>query len=156
MRLAAALACFVCLAEGFAQSNTALDAIVYPPLARAAQAQGDVLIQGGTVVSGHPLLREAALRGVALLNLPAPQGALLFHFILVDAVLSTRTIEKGDPFDRFFLRILGIPVTKKIRECTESPATNRIDSTKEPIEVWVYGKAHCFATVNYAGTLARS
>jgi|HubBroStandDraft_6_1064221.scaffolds.fasta_scaffold3062813_1 hypothetical protein len=33
MRLAGALACFVCLAEGFAQSNAALDAIRYPRLA---------------------------------------------------------------------------------------------------------------------------
>jgi hypothetical protein len=76
MRFATILVCFLCLGEGFAQNNAALDAIIYPPLTRAARIQGDVLIRGGTVVSGPPLLRNAALRGVDLLNLPAPQASV--------------------------------------------------------------------------------
>lgn len=66
MRLATALAFFVCLADGFAQTIATLDEIRYPPLAAAAQVQGDVLISGGHVIMGHPLLREAALRGIGL------------------------------------------------------------------------------------------
>jgi hypothetical protein len=125
-------------------------------LAAAAQVQGDVLISGGTVVSGPPLLREAARRGVDLLNF-RDQNAVQFHFILIDVVLSTRTIKKGDALDRMFLRILRIPVTKNIQECGENPASapaNRLDSTKNPIEVWVYGKARCLQTqTSYTGTL---
>jgi hypothetical protein len=106
-------------------------------------------------ISGPPLLRGATPRGVDLLNLPVPQGGVLFHFTLVGAVRSTRTIKNGDPLDRLFVRALEIPVTREIQECTEGPnaPANRIDSAKDPIEVWVYGKAHCFATVDYAGTL---
>src|SRR5580692_8516922 len=47
MRLAAALACFVCL--GFAQSSATVDAIRYPRLAEFAVVQGDVLMSGGKV-----------------------------------------------------------------------------------------------------------
>jgi hypothetical protein len=149
MRLATTLACFVYLADGFAQSNAALDAIIYPPLARAARIQGDVLIRGRNVFSGPPLLRDAALRGVDLLNPPAPQGGLLVHFILVETIQSTRTetIKRGDAFDQFFLRLLRIPVVKKveIHGCISNPNVppNRLDSTKDPLEVWVYGQARC-------------
>jgi hypothetical protein len=143
MRLATALACVVCLGTGFAQSGATLDAIRYPPLAAAARVQGDVLISGGKVISGPPLLRETALQ------LHAPQTEVLIHFILIDAILSTRTetIQRGDALDRFFLRLLRIPTVKKtkIQVCTEgaNPPANRIDSAKEPIEAWVYGKARC-------------
>ena len=137
MRLATALACFVCLGTGFAQT------IRYPPLAAAARVQGDVLISSGKVISGPPLLRETALQ------LHAPQTDALVHFVLIDVVLSTKveTIKKGDAFDRFFLRLLRIPTTRKIETqvCTQAPnaPANRIDSAKEPIEAWVYGKARC-------------
>jgi hypothetical protein len=137
MRLAIALACFVCLGTGFAQT------IRYPRLAEFAVVQGDVLVSGGKVISGPPLLRETALQ------FHAPQTEILFHFILSDAVLSTRieTVKKGDAVSRFFLRLFGISATKKIeiRECTDGadPPANRIDSTKDPIEVWVYGKTRC-------------
>jgi hypothetical protein len=105
MRLATALASLVCLADGFAQSSATLDAIRYPPLAAAASVHGDVLISGGNVVSGPPLLREAALRSVDLLNIRAPGATILVHFDLRDIVLSTRTetIQKSDALDRFFL-----------------------------------------------------
>jgi hypothetical protein len=157
MRLATALLYVVCVADGFAQNSGTLDAIRYPPLAATARVKGDVLIAGGNVVAGSPLLAQTALRGV--LNIRAPGANILFHFILSDIVLSTRTetIKKGDAFDRFFLRLLRIPDVKKIeiRECTEGPnaRANRIDSTKDPIEVWVYGKEPC-PTVT--GTLERS
>jgi hypothetical protein len=157
MRLATAVACLVCLADGFAQSSATLDAIRYPPLAAAAQVQGDVLVSGGNVVTGPTLLREAARQ------LHAQQTGVLIHFILIDVVLSTKveTIQKGDAVDRFFLRLFRISATKKVevQVCTESanPPANRIDSTKDPIEVWVYGKARCIETqASYTGTLDRS
>jgi hypothetical protein len=161
MRLAIPLACLVGLAGGFAQSNANLDAIRYPPLAAAAKVQGDVLISGGNVVTGPPLLREAALRSIDLLNFRALQTGVVVHFVLVGTVESTgtETIKKGDAFDRFFLRLFGIPTVKKIEihQCVQNPnvLANRIDSAKDPIEVRVYGKVHC-PTVNYAGTLDRS
>jgi len=121
MRLATALACLVCLADGFAQSSVTLDAIRYPPVA-AARVHGDVLIQGGNVVSGHPLLREAALRCVGLPSTRAPEATIPVHFTLVDTVQlnKTETVSKGDAFDRFFLRLVGIPTVKKIEihECS--------------------------------------
>jgi hypothetical protein len=160
MRFVAALACFVCLARGFAQTPATLDALRYPPLAAAAQVQGDVLVSGGIVVTGHPLLREAALRGIDLLNVRAPQTGVLFHFMLVKPIESTRTetTNRGDGLDRFFLRLLRISTVNRraIYECIESsnvPA-NRIDSTKDPIEVWAYGKGHCLMV--QTGTLERS
>jgi hypothetical protein len=52
MRLVTALACFVSLVDGFAQSIVTLDAIRYPPVAAAAHVRGDVLISDGNVVSG--------------------------------------------------------------------------------------------------------
>jgi hypothetical protein len=163
MRFAGALACFVCRAEGFAQSNASLDAIRYPPIAAAARIQGDVLISGGNAVTGSPLLRETALRGIDVLNFRAPQSDVLVHFILVETIQSTRTeaIKRGDAFDQFFLRLLGVPTVKKIeiRVCTEGPhaPANRIDSTRDPIEVWVYGNTPCIETnASYTGTLARS
>jgi hypothetical protein len=141
MRLAAALAYFACL--GFAQSGATLDAIRYPLLAEFAEVQGDVLVSAGKVISGPPLLRETALQ------LHAPQTEILFHFILSDAVLSTRieTIKKGDALGRFSLRLFRMSATKKIeiRQCTDgaNPPDNRIDSTKNPLEVWIYGKTRC-------------
>lgn len=156
MRLATALAYFGCL--GFAQSSATLDAIRYPPLAAAVRIHGDVLVSAGSADTGDPLLREAALRGIDLLNFRALQTSVLFHFILVENVQSTRTqvAKKGDAFDRFFLKVLRISTVKKvaIHECAEGPnaPANRIDSTKDPIEVWVYGNVPC-VTVDYAGTL---
>lgn len=161
MTLAIILACFVCFADGFAQSNAALDAIRYPPVAVAARVQGDVLTRGGTVVTGSPLLAQAALRTIGLLNARSSTATILVHFILIDTVQlnKTETVKKGDAFDRFFPRLLRIPVVKKIetQECTEGPnaPANRIDSTKDPIEVWAYGKRQC-PTVNYTGTIKRS
>jgi hypothetical protein len=149
MRLATALFYVACLADGFAQSSTTLDAIRYPPLAAAARVRGDVLISGGKFISGPPLLAEAGLQGADLLNIRASGATVLIHFVLVDAIELTRTetIKKGDALDRLFLRLLRISTVKKrgIYECYENPnvPANRIDSTKDPIEVWVYGKARC-------------
>jgi hypothetical protein len=137
MRLATALACFVCL--GFAQNSANLDSIHYPPLAVAAGVHGDVLISGGNAVSGPPLLRETARRGADLLNLQAPRTDVLFHFIPNDIIRRVETINKGNAFDRFFLRLFRMPTTKKIEynDCAAPPGS-RVDSTKHPIEVWIY------------------
>jgi hypothetical protein len=149
MRLATTLACLVCLADGFAQSSATFDAIRYPPLATAARVKGDVLISDGKVISGPPLLAQTALRSIDLLNIRASGATVLVHFVLIDVVLSSKveTIEKGDAFDRFFLRLLRISTVKKIETqvCTQGPnaPANRIDSTRDPIDVWVYGKAPC-------------
>jgi hypothetical protein len=149
MRLGIPFACLVCLGNSFAQSSATLDAIRYNPLAAAARIKGDVLISGGNAVTGPPLLRGIALRDIDVLNFRVLQTDVLFHFILSDIVLSTRieTIKKGDAFGRFFLRLFGIPTTRKIatQVCTEGPdpPANRIDSTRDPVEVWVYGKARC-------------
>jgi hypothetical protein len=154
MRLVIALAYFVGL--GFAQSSATLDAIRYPPLAVAARIKGDVLISGGNVVTGPPLLRAAALRGIDLLNLRVLQTDVLFHFIPNDIVPRVETFKKGNAFGRFFLRLFGLPAMKKIviYGCSAPPA-NRMDSTKDPIEVWVY-QAPCVLSTDYAGTLDRS
>ena len=115
VRLTTPIACLVCLADSLAQDGATLDAIRFPPLAAVAQVQGDVLVSGGNVITGHPLLREAALRGIDLLSFRAPETDVLFHFILVKAIESTRTetIKKGDALDRFFLRLLRITTVKK-------------------------------------------
>jgi hypothetical protein len=152
MRLAAVLACLVCVAEGFPQNAPNLDAVRYPALAAAVRVHGDVLISGGTFVSGPPLLREAALRTTGLLNAGPSTATAMVHFVLSGVILSkrTETIQKGDVFDRFFLRLLRIPTAKKIETqvCTEGPKApaNRIDSAKNPVEVWIYGNAPCIET----------
>ena len=61
------------------------------------------------------------------------------------------TVKKGDAFDRLILRVLGFKTEKTIKEkeCIDTePPENRIDSTKAPIEVWVYHRSLCHAMVS--------
>ena len=69
---------------------------LYPPLARAAQVQGTVVVkvvvEGGKVqstkvVSGHPMLSDAAKSNLAtwkLFPLPAQTFAVTYHYELND------------------------------------------------------------------------
>lgn len=113
-----------------------------------------MVIAGGKVVSGHPLLVPAALEGMKILNLSDPDKQVIYHFILIDPVPVTRTetVSKGDAFDRLILKFLGIKTEKvvQIHDCVAdpNPPKNRVDSEKTPIEVWVYGAIGCLQVVN--------
>ncbi len=150
-RLATAMASMVLFAgAGLAQVKE----IRYPPLAAAAWVQGDVRLSSGpagvVLLSGHPLLVQAAMAGMkAIVALSErTEVEVIFHFSLIDPVREvTVTVRRGDAFDRLFLRLLGYKTEKTITEkrCFASPEVpdNRIDATRAPIEIWVYASARC-------------
>jgi len=146
--------CFAAIA-GFAQEDREIEA-VYPPLARQARIQGDVRLNSGpeglTVISGHPLLVPPSLDSLKKLGkVWTTETDVVYHFILVETSsrLVRETVRRGDAVDRLFLRILGMKTTKVIEryECIQSPAPpTRIDMSRRPVEVWVYGPLFCLQT----------
>ncbi len=129
--------------------------IRYPPLAAAAQVQGDVRLHSGpegiVLISGPPLLAQAAIFGMRALGSVSERGEVevVFHFSLSKTTMRefTTTVKIGDAFDRFILRALGLKTERTVREkrCaanTDLPE-NRIDFAKTPIEVWVYESSRC-------------
>jgi hypothetical protein len=130
----------------------------YPPLAATAQVQGDVHLRfrSGTlsVLSGHPLLVEAAIQNTKMLG-ALPVGTdvdLVYHFILVVATTSVPipvNVKRGNAFQRAVLRIFGRKTEKVVVEyqCQEgSPPASHLDGSATNIEVWVYGGTHCLQT----------
>src|ERR1039457_7033160 len=109
-KLATAMASlFLFAGAGLVQDEAALTsrvrAIRYPPLAAAAQVQGDVRLRsgpGGVVpIIGPPLLVQAAvvsLKGLGKLS-ERSEVEVVFHFSLIDPVREvTVTVKKGDAF----------------------------------------------------------
>ena len=147
---------FLFVGTGLAQVKQ----IRYPPLAAAARVQGDVRLRSGpegvVLIGGPPLLVQAAMEGVKSLGRLSDLGdtEVVFHYSLVEPSVHEVTVrvKKGHAFDRLFLRVLGFKTEKTVkeRECvdTEPPPENRIDSTKAPIEVWVYHRNLCHAMVS--------
>jgi hypothetical protein len=157
MKFGAALASLFLLAgAGLAQ----VTAIRYPPFAAAARVQGDVRLRSGpdgvVPISGPPLLVQAAIVGIkALGQLPERSAVdVVFHFSLIEPSVREVAVgvKKGNAFDRLILRALGFKTEKTMieKECVIDPGPlpgNRIDSTKAPIEVWIYGRRLC-PTIN--------
>ncbi len=143
---------FAALAEDNSEIVSKVEAVRYAPLARQARIQGEVRLhlgeKGVEVISGHPLLAQTAMQSFKDLGV----ADAVYHFSLVDSTvqITSRTVQRGDAFDRLILRALRIKTEKIVRgpdECVETPApTNRIDLTKNPVEIWIYGSVPCLET----------
>lgn len=90
----------------------------YPPIARSAIIQGDVLFEvsdsGPRLVSGHPILAPAAQKNLETWTLPRlERGRYLisYHFVLLRE--SKRVaVPIGDMLDRLFLRVFHAPTER--------------------------------------------
>jgi hypothetical protein len=147
------IACFFSIGlPALAQDNSEIvwkgEPVIYPVLGRLTRTQGDVRLllgpKGVEVISGHPLLVPAAMQGFKDLG----EFDVIFHFSLVDPTIriASRTVQRGDAFDRLILRALRIKTEKIVREpeCVETdPPKNRIDFAKDPVEIWIYGSRAC-------------
>lgn len=154
MRLAIIACIFSIGAAALAQDNAEIvskvEAVKYPPLPRQARIQGDVQLHPGPkgveVISGHPLLAETAMQSLKDLGkLSATEVDVIYHFNIVDGdvriIMTSRTVQKGDAFYRLILRALGMKTEKVIKEpvsVVDLPK-NRIDLSKNPVEIWIYG-----------------
>ena len=131
---------------------SSVEAMRFPRLPRMARIQGDVRLHSGsdriTLVSGHPLLDQAAIDNLKEIGqLIEGKSEVLYHFVLVDEAeirVTKTTVKRGNRFERIILRAF-LMKTEKVVESTDSNdenpprQKNRIDFTKDPIEVWVYG-----------------
>ena len=149
--------CFCCiglLAQDNLAITTKVEAWKYPNLARQARIQGDVRLQFRSgvpgVTSGHPLLAPSALENLKSLGELPDAANVVYHFVLLESTVEvTRTtVKKGDAFDRFFLRLLRIRTERTVEETkcvsdADSAPKNRIDLTRNPVEVWIYGVVPC-------------
>lgn len=158
MKLITITGIFLCGIGVLAQDNPGITAKVeswkYPNLARQARIQGDVRLQFRSgvpsVTSGHPLLAPNALENLKSLGDLSEAANVVYHFVLVDSTVEvTRTtVKKGDAFDRLFLRLFRIRTDRVVEEtqCVSDSASapkNRIDLTRNPVEVWIYGVVPC-------------
>ncbi len=136
--------------------------IRYPPLAEAARIQGDVHVAFNagvvTLVSGHPVLAQTALKSARALGSiqSATNLDMAYHFILVDTatVPTSTTAQRGNAFERSILRILGLKTEKVVvtYSCQEGvPPPNEIKIAGGIVEVWIDGTPRCF--MPDAGTL---
>src|SRR5579859_1476012 len=79
-----------------------VEAVKYPPLAKAARIQGDVHLhigpKGVEFVSGHPLFAPVAVDNLKELR-KVSEGEVIYHFVLVDDTatrLTIPTVQKSD------------------------------------------------------------
>lgn len=99
----------------------------YPPIARSAQIQGDVIFQvsasGARVIAGYPLLAKAAQVNLETWTLPPFEGGnylVWYHFRLDEPGTKTETELIGSRFNRLFLRLFGAPTKKVVVVCDDS------------------------------------
>ena len=127
----------------------AQDGIRYPPLAKQARIQGDVVISHGTVVSGHPILVPAALQGLPSLGLAHGDENVVFHFVVRDAGfwLRPQVVRSGSAFERFIWRLLGTKtgytIEYEVYGCGGPSGPSYVDYSGAQIEVWVYAPTTC-------------
>jgi len=91
------------------------------------------------------LLIPAATKNLADIGkLSAKEADVIYHFSLVEptARITTRTAPRSDAFGRIILRLLRI----KTERVETPPPANRIDLTKNPVEIWIYGSGACLTT----------
>jgi len=142
---------FAALAQDNAEIVSKVEAVIYPVLGRLTRTEGDVRLhlglKGAEVISGHPLLVPTAAQSFKDLGV----ADAVYHFDLVDPTIRivSRTVQRGDAFDRLILRALRIKTEKIVQEpeCVETdPPTNKIDPAKSPVEIWIYGSGACPTT----------
>ena len=134
-----------------------LESVRYPPIARQARIQGDVRLlckpNGVAPIAGHPLLVSSVIENLkGLEKIQAGDVEVIYHFALVDPMVisKSKVVRKGDAFDRLILRILHLKTERVVEEydCVEDPnqPRNRADTSRSPIEVWIYGAIPCLQT----------
>lgn len=104
----------------------------YPPIARSARIQGDVIFQVGAtdvdLIVGNALLASAAQANLQTWDLPPlkdGQYLVRYHFSFSGRPGTKPQVEPvGDPFDRFFLRLFHTPTTKVVQVCDNAPPTD--------------------------------
>jgi len=121
-------------AQEIVQPN--LDGFKYPVLARSARIQGTVEFvvksAGIQLVSGHPILAAAAKSNLEKWSVPYASDTPLsvtYIFHLTNGEQITEVDEPiGDRFDRFFLRIFHLSVTRRVKRysCIESKDHQRV------------------------------
>lgn len=138
----------------------------YPPLAEQARVQGVVHLSSRsgmlTMISGHSVFAQTAVasaKSVASIRGEA-NFELTYHFVLADiaptTVVTTRTVQRGNAFERVVLRMFGRKTEKVIREeqCQAGvPPPNDLKISGANIEVWIYGRTFC-VEVNAATLVA--
>jgi hypothetical protein len=114
-------AAFTMTAQEIVQPN--LEGLKYPALAKSASIQGIIQFvvnsDGIRLVSGHPMLVAAAksnLEKWAQTHVSDIPLSVSYSFRLADP----KFIEVDEPildkFDRFFLRLFHLPVTRRVKE----------------------------------------
>ena len=114
-----------------------LDGLKYPVIAKSARIQGTVQFiiksAGIQLVSGHPMLAAAAKSNLEKWAVPYTKSTPLsvtyvFRLTIPDDIPIEVEEPIGDRFDRFFLRLLHLPVTRRIKKyaCTESRESSPI------------------------------
>ena len=115
-------------AQELVQPN--LDGLKYPVIAKSARIQGSVQYvvksDGIQLVSGHPMLAAAAKSNLEKWAMPHAIGTPLsvtyvFRLTIPDDIPIEVDEPIGDQFDRLFLRLLHLPVTRRVKKytCTE-------------------------------------
>src|SRR5262249_30687829 len=139
------------LAQEDSKLASKIEAVRFPPLARQARIQGDIRLRSGpdgvTLVTGHPILAPVAVANLKELGkLSEIEIEVIYHFVFAaepDFRVTRLVVKKGNRFERVILHALMMKTEKIVEgtECTENPnrLKNRIDLTKNPIEVWIYG-----------------
>lgn len=139
-----------------------LDGFRYPVIARMARIEGDVALEvseaGSALLSSkNPLLTQAAQTNLKSWTLPRLEDGsyrVTYHFIITGvAPRRTRMELVGDPFDRFFLRLLHAPTQKAVPYCdyTEpTPTAAHYTAAEEGrgyvVHVFVTSLASCLST----------
>lgn len=156
----------VCLLVGaaFAQSmedalRSKIASVRYPLLCEQARIYGDVRLNLAdgvvTVISGHPLLAEIAVRSAKSLGSIQEQTdiALTYHFVIADTATSVPTwvtVKRGNALERSILRMLRLKTEKRVLdyECQQGgdPPANDLQVSETVIEIWIYGRTRCLTT----------
>ena len=145
-------------AQELVQPN--LEGFRYPVLARSARIQGTVEFvvksDGVQLVSGHPSLAAAAKSNLEKWAIPHVSDtplSITYIFRLADREFVKVDEPIGDRFERFFLRLFGRAVTRRVTEevCQvpkDRPATykNETSDGVESIEIDVESASPCLNT----------
>lgn len=127
-----------------AEIHPDLDGFRYPALGRAAQIQGTVRFMVVpaeiTLIFGHPILVPMAKDNLKKWARPAAGQCLLadYNFSISSDFppRDTKVVEEliGDAFDRFFLRLLRRPVTRKTKEDIYRDPLQKLNYRVKPSE----------------------
>ena len=137
-----------------------LDGFKYPVIPRSARIQGTVKFvvksEGIQLVSGNPMLVAAAKSNLEKWAVPHVSDmplSVTYIFRFADREFVEVDEPIGDRLDRFFLRLLGRPVTRRVTEevCPVPkvrPTTykNEMKDGIQSIEICIEAPSSCFNT----------